>query len=140
MGVLLGEKDMLQRRFFLVWLMMTSTVCAEARLAEDKFFGNCITLKPRKKRILILTSTGGGGHMSATQAITCYLENTYEIKQAMVFGEGKDRLATLTAQADAYRAARLTGPRIVRILYNTDSACRQRRAGCAHRRGPVNFE
>ena len=27
----------------------------------------------------------------------------------MVFGEGKDRLAKLTAQADAYRAARLTG-------------------------------
>jgi len=27
----------------------------------------------------------------------------------MVFGEGKDRLAKLTAQADTYRAARLTG-------------------------------
>ena len=27
----------------------------------------------------------------------------------MVFGEGKDRLAKLTAQADAYRAACLTG-------------------------------
>lgn len=40
-----------------------------------------------KKKVLIFTSRGGGGHISATKALDSYLRETYDIKAA-VFLEG----------------------------------------------------
>jgi len=40
-----------------------------------------------KKKIIIFSSTGGGGHISATKALTTYLENNYHVKVAYPFIE-----------------------------------------------------
>jgi processive 1,2-diacylglycerol beta-glucosyltransferase len=40
-----------------------------------------------KKKIIIFTSSGGNGHVSATKAITSYLEDEYEIKPVFIFEE-----------------------------------------------------
>ncbi len=78
----------MQRTRVLAWLLISAFGhIGYVTAQEDVFFGKTLTIKPCKKRILILTSTGGGGHMSATQAITAYLENSYEIRTAQVFGE-----------------------------------------------------
>ena len=37
------------------------------------------------KKVLILTSAGGGGHISVSNALTTYLNNTYEVKEVLVF-------------------------------------------------------
>src|SRR3982750_3261050 len=44
-------------------------------------------LNSSRKRILILTSSGGGGHISATQAIEAYLKDSYDISSAYIFGD-----------------------------------------------------
>src|SRR5215470_5048091 len=40
-----------------------------------------------KKRILVCTSFGGGGHMSATRALQEYLGDEYEIATSFIFQE-----------------------------------------------------
>ena len=39
------------------------------------------------EKIIIFTSTGGGGHISVTNALDAYLNDTYEIKQIHIFSE-----------------------------------------------------
>jgi processive 1,2-diacylglycerol beta-glucosyltransferase len=73
---------------------VTTLPVVEAKPSEDVIFGstwpmarNAPTLKPKRKRILILTSTGGGGHISAAEAINAYLKDSYDIRSAYIFGE-----------------------------------------------------
>ncbi len=40
-----------------------------------------------KKKLIIFTSSGGGGHTAATQALTSYLESTYEIITIDIFND-----------------------------------------------------
>lgn len=70
------------------------TISPAPGVYEDVVFGftwpmapHAPTLKPKRKRILVLTSTGGGGHISASQAIDAYLKDTYDIRSAYIFGE-----------------------------------------------------
>lgn len=52
-----------------------------------------------KKKIIIFTSSGGNGHISATKALQSYLSDEYEIKPVFIFEEvfkGIDPVAFLT--------------------------------------------
>ncbi len=59
-------------------------------------------LKPKRKKVLIFTCNGGGGHMTATSAITDYLRPDYDIVSINITGEllkGYDfiKMATFSA-------------------------------------------
>lgn len=52
-----------------------------------------------KKKIIVFTSSGGNGHISATKALQTYLSDEYEIQPVYIFEEvfkGVDPAATLT--------------------------------------------
>lgn len=52
-----------------------------------------------KKKIIIFTSSGGNGHISATKALQSYLSDEYEIKPVYIFEEvfkGIEPVATIT--------------------------------------------
>ncbi len=59
------------------------------------------TVEPKKK-IIILTSIGGGGHTAATKALRGYLDQDYDVKAVQAFSEvlqQKDPIALLTKGA-----------------------------------------
>lgn len=56
-------------------------------------------MQPPKKRILVFSSTGGGGHTSVSNGLCTYLKDTYEISVVNIFQEvvsSIDTLSTLT--------------------------------------------
>lgn len=46
-----------------------------------------LTFNTGKKKIVIFTSSGGGGHVSASNALQEYLSDTYEVKVSYIFEE-----------------------------------------------------
>lgn len=48
---------------------------------------NAKYLKTKKKKILIYTCRGGGGHMAVSRAVTDYLKDQYDIVAVNMFGE-----------------------------------------------------
>ncbi len=89
---------MIKEKFF-YWIMLpTSLVCA-LLLCTNQRVRVDVANSESKKRIVIFTSTGGGGHMAATCALQSYLEDKYTIipyfpimehdpMKAMLFGYG----------------------------------------------------
>ncbi len=85
---------MFKKNFFQMVLAPSIFVCA-ATVCHEQFTRAAL---PQKK-ILIFTSPGGGGHMSATRALQEYLGDEYDISTSFIFQEvlgSFDPISTIT--------------------------------------------
>ncbi len=76
----------MNRKMHIVSLVLSLSVCSVDTSLSKTPIGHSsknqdhINTPTKKKRVLIFTSAGGGGHMSASNAIKEYLRSDYEIK------------------------------------------------------------
>jgi processive 1,2-diacylglycerol beta-glucosyltransferase len=85
---------MFKKNFFQLVLAPSIFICA-ATVCHEQFSKTALP----KKKILIFTSPGGGGHMSATRALQEYLGDEYEISSSFIFQEvlgSFDPISTIT--------------------------------------------
>jgi processive 1,2-diacylglycerol beta-glucosyltransferase len=73
------------RKFIFLGLLVT--VVSSFKLSPQKDGSTLDTSSVKKKKITIFYSKGGGGHISATNALTSYLEKDYEVSRVNIIDE-----------------------------------------------------
>lgn len=69
---------MIKEKFFYRIVLPTFLVCVFLLHSDRRVYTDIKKIE-NKKKIVIFTSTGGGGHMAATRALQSYLEDEYTI-------------------------------------------------------------